>query len=191
MITQEETITARAWIGCLGCYNGGTLNGAWVDGLNAGEIDKALNVKIGDPAIYGANCQICTACGSDEFWVFDHEGYAGLIKGECSPIEAQEAAELLQTIAEESGDLEAGIAWVNWTGKDWDADSFRDDFQGRYDSFMTFAEELAQELYGQELEAARWPFSCIDWDRAARDLSFDYYEDTAASNGDSLIFRAC
>jgi hypothetical protein len=97
-----EITEPKAWVGCLGCYNSGSLNGAWVDGLEAGDISKAVKVKTGAPAIYGENCPVCIKCGSDEFWVFDHEGYSGLISGECSPSEAQEKAELLVSVDEES-----------------------------------------------------------------------------------------
>ncbi len=40
--------------------------------------------------------------------------------------------------------------------------------------FETYAQELAEDIYGREVNAAKWPFSCIDWERAARELQGDY-----------------
>jgi|SRR5215472_364036 len=40
--------------------------------------------------------------------------------------------------------------------------------------FQKYAEELADELYGREIGGAKWPFSCIDWEQAARELQTDY-----------------
>jgi antirestriction protein len=120
-----EITDPKAWVGCLGCYNSGSLNGAWVDGLEAGDISKAVKIKTGAPAIYGENCPVCIKCGSDEFWVFDHEGFNGLISGECSPSEAQEKAELLASV--EEGEREAFTAWLS-TGGSEDVEEFRDSY---------------------------------------------------------------
>lgn len=41
--------------------------------------------------------------------------------------------------------------------------------------FETYAEELADDcgMVDRKL-ASRWPYTCIDWERAARDLQMDY-----------------
>lgn len=39
--------------------------------------------------------------------------------------------------------------------------------------FRDYAQELAEEL-GADLNRAVWPYTCIDWDAAARDLRQDY-----------------
>ena len=39
--------------------------------------------------------------------------------------------------------------------------------------FTTYAQELAEDL-GAIDSNATWPNNCIDWDRAARELQFDY-----------------
>ncbi len=39
--------------------------------------------------------------------------------------------------------------------------------------FVTYAQELADDI-GAVDSSAGWPAYCIDWDRAARDLSMDY-----------------
>ena len=67
--------------------------------------------------------------------------------------------------------------------------SVQDSYQGEHDSFQEYAEELARELYREQLDAARWPFSCINWEHAARELSYDYHTENAPGGG-VFIFRA-
>lgn len=40
--------------------------------------------------------------------------------------------------------------------------------------FQAYAEELAEDLCGNEMRAASWPLNCIDWERAASQLQADY-----------------
>lgn len=40
--------------------------------------------------------------------------------------------------------------------------------------FKDYAKELAYDIYGEELRNARWPMSCVDWDKAASELQMDY-----------------
>lgn len=39
--------------------------------------------------------------------------------------------------------------------------------------FVEYAQELAEDC-GDFDNAARWPYNCIDWERAARELQYDY-----------------
>lgn len=39
--------------------------------------------------------------------------------------------------------------------------------------FVKYAQELADEL-GENVSAAKWPYTCIDWDAAAEELQQDY-----------------
>jgi antirestriction protein len=39
--------------------------------------------------------------------------------------------------------------------------------------FVTYAQELAEEI-GAIQSDAQWPATCIDWERAARELRIDY-----------------
>ena len=43
----------------------------------------------------------------------------------------------------------------------------------RYSHFKDYAQELAEEC-GMVMDNAKWPYTCIDWDRAARELLMDY-----------------
>ena len=159
----------RAWVGCLGCYNSGLLNGDWIDGLEAADISQAVKVKIGDPAIYGENCQVCVKCGSDEFWVFDHENFLGLIKGECSPSEAQEKAELLNDLAEDQ--REAFAAYIA-LGFEPNVSSFEDAYIGEFDTDTALAEYFVDELGSIDIPDNLRPY--FDFEAYGRDLSWDF-----------------
>ena len=186
---MNTTITdqASAWIGCLGCYNNGSLFGKWVPGIEAADLEAAGLAKVETVGEYTA--PRCVRCFGDEFAVLDHENYYGFIEGECGVTEAQEAAELIASIEAQGIDIAAAAAWISYTGQAWDRSSFEDSFQGEHDSFQEFAEELARDIYGDEIDAARWPFSCINWEHAARELSWDYHTEDAPGGG-VFIFRA-
>jgi antirestriction protein len=40
--------------------------------------------------------------------------------------------------------------------------------------FKEYAQELADDLCYTDREA-QWPYTCIDWDHAARELRYDYF----------------
>ena len=186
---KEKNISGPAvWIGCLGCYNNGSLFGKWVPGLEAGDIVAAGLASLETVGDYTA--PRCVRCFSDEFAALDHENFYGFLRGECSTVEAQEAAETLEEIERAGIDLEAAGAWREFTGQAWDQNSFEDTFQGEHDSFQEYAEELARDIYGDQLDAARWPFSCINWEHAARELSYDYHTEDS-TRGTVFIFRNC
>jgi len=50
-----------------------------------------------------------------------------------------------------------------------------DMYRGEYDSDNDFAEQWAEDT-GSIDKMVNWPYDCIDWDRAARDLMQDYTE---------------
>jgi len=159
----------KAWVGCLGCYNSVLLNGAWVEGVEAGDISKAVKIKTGEPAIYGENCPACIKCGSDEFWVFDHEGYEGLISGECSPSEAQSKAELLASA--DDSEREAFIAWLA-LGMGEDLEAMREAYWGEFDTYTELAEYFIDELGSFNIPDNIRPY--FDFEAYGRDLSFDF-----------------
>lgn len=51
----------------------------------------------------------------------------------------------------------------------------QDAYVGTYQSDEEFAEELAEEM-GFITSNAKWPYTCIDWEQAARDLMYDYFQ---------------
>lgn len=73
-------------------------------------------------------------------------------------------------------DSEAYKAYAECVGGEYDTvGGFEDSYAGQFDSDETFAENLADEL-GLIDANASWPNTCIDWERAAREIMFDYYE---------------
>lgn len=62
--------------------------------------------------------------------------------------------------------------------------NFYEAFAGEWDSPVEFAQQLAEDL-GVELPSTdAWPLYCIDWDYAAREIMFDYWE------SDGFYFRS-
>ena len=89
----------RVWIGCLACYNAGRLVGKWVDAIEAGDKTPA---DIHDNATTLLSLESRDG-GSphEELWCMDHENFGGLLTGECSPMTAQEIAEVIEKLYEE------------------------------------------------------------------------------------------
>jgi antirestriction protein len=181
----------RVWVGCLGCYNAGHLFGYWVDAIDAPTTTdewvtecRKRGQSVSDPGIYDLH---------EELWVFDHENFGGLLKGECSPSEAKRIAELVEDVS----DLDAFKAYFDNVGGDIDTalEQFTDAYCGQYNSGADYAQELAEECdmlavggrYGEKPVdlSDRWPFTCIDWDRAWRELSMDGY----SISSDGYVFR--
>jgi antirestriction protein len=184
---QATRETPRVWIGCLGCYNAGALVGAWIDATE-GE-DYEPHDAIGGDA--GFDVPPCGRIeGSDERWVFDHEGFGGFLTGECSPSEAQRIAEGIAEVPDYV-ELAAVSAWAEDYGPAEvdlsDLSDFEDAYQGTYDSEQDFAQELAEEI-GAIPEDLAWPMACIDWGQATRELFMDYWS-ASAPGGGVYVFR--
>lgn len=80
------------------------------------------------------------------------------------PYEVDEIAELRDLLR----DLRGYGGDEQWRG-DWYPITLIDDVY-----FEDYARELAEDLYGDALGRAVWPFTCIDWQQAAQDLRQDY-----------------
>ncbi len=44
----------------------------------------------------------------------------------------------------------------------------------RDSNWTAYAQEYAEEICESDMREARWPFNCIDWDEASRQLQMDY-----------------
>jgi antirestriction protein len=171
MTTTTDTTTPRVWVGCLGCYNGGTLNGVWVDGSEASEIVAVAGLATLEN-VGGYIAPRCKICFGDEFWVFDHENFGGLISGECSPQEAQEKAELLESLEEDR--REAFIEYAGHVGAEYaDVSRFEDAYMGQYEQAEDFARELLEST--GELAGDSFLSRYFDWEAYTRDLFYDYF----------------
>jgi len=172
------TDTPRVWIGCLACYNGGALVGCWQDAEVANDV-LPEHIHEGPTS-------------HEELWVMDHDGFRGVLKGECSPATAQELAEAMAEVEAAGIDLDAFIAWVDYTGETFTSasqDEFTDKFRGHWSSEEEYAEDLASEtgllsmpkrkswVGYDDRETERHPLAdYVDWDKYARTLfSEDLY----------------
>lgn len=91
------------------------------------------------------------------------EELESLVNDEDSPLDDDETDELklLQSLAE---DASGSPDWVY--GETLIRDSY----------FAEYAQELAEDCgYLDQAGSDRWPFTCIDWEKAARELQQDYY----------------
>lgn len=165
-MTMVGTEAPRVWVGCLACYNGAVLVGEWWDATSAPLDMEEFNAD--GPALPPEHL----AEEHEELWVFDHENFHGLLTGECSPSEARELAEVLESVDNPA----AFAAYVadqgrDYAAQDWDAfkSQFEDAFCGEYESGADYAQELAEQL-GLDDDSARWPMTCVDWDRAWDEL---------------------
>lgn len=196
MMTMTATGTPRVWVGCLACYNAaGYLVGEWFDAVDAPqEMDEfSPRVFCGKvaPGGHAENMH-------EELWVFDHEGFHGLLTGECSPSEARKLAEVLDSVdnpeafAAYVGNVGLG---VTASGEDNYGDavaSFEDAFCGEFDCGGDYAQDLADDLdLLPDPVFGRWPFTCIDWERAwgVLDVGGDNFA-VATGRGTVYVFRS-
>ncbi len=161
--------TPRAWIGCLACYNAGSLVGDWFDAATADGV-TAYDVH-GDSR----------ADSHDELWCFDQENIP--VRGELDPLTAAAWGRCLAEVDEHL--RPALCAWVE--SGDYIAEEntdlpsisdFEECYQGAWDTFGEYAEQLADDiglLADVPEEIARY----FDWQAWSRDLAFDYstYDD--------------
>ena len=168
-MTIAPTATAnpyRVWVGCLACYNSGLLLGDWFDADDCPDDQESFNETVKVPRSHIAE-------GHEEFWVMDHENSP--VSGEYSPMDAQQYADWMEQLHET--DYAAFRAYLS-NGYDFDEDSvdnFHEAYAGQWDSDADFAEQFAEDIDAIP-ENLPWPMSCIDWDHAARELMYDYFE---------------
>lgn len=102
---------------------------------------------------------------ADSLWEFNGTEYLTETEAHAAAVEAwngtDEGEELnsllkLQEQSEGYSDWTHGVALI------------------RDSHFENYARELAEDLHGAKIRDAEWPFSCIDWEKAANDLQTDY-----------------
>lgn len=161
----------RVWVGCLACYNDGRLVGEWFDAdscpQDMEEFDASFKRHEGAPSVHGIQLN-----PHEELWVMDHENSP--VDGEYSPMDAAQYAEWLEGVDDPS----ILKAWLS-NGNEFNADTaeeMNEAYAGTFDSDSDFAQNMADEL-GLMKDDMPWPYTCIDWDHAARELMYDYWED--------------
>lgn len=187
--TRPNADRPEVWVGCIGCRNAGRLVGDWFDAndcpVDMAEFEQATTAFL--PWVHFGE-------GHEELWVFDHQGFAGVLTGECSPTEAQRLAVLIEQAEDRGLPTEALAHWLNDGHHADDADELldglQDAYRGHWDSGADYAQELAEEIGALPQDVA-WPVTCINWDHAWREqeLGGDNWAIRAADGG-YLIFRA-
>jgi antirestriction protein len=116
----------------------------------------------------------------EEIMITDYEGFPKHFYSESMSFETLfEYFERAEACYHDSDIIEAFADLGSYSLDDVDAffDALEESYQGEYTSDEDFAQTLADDL-GVEISNS-WPHNCIDWERAARDLMYDYSE----SNG--------
>lgn len=118
----------------------------------------------------------------------ESQGFTALLNDRLDAIEEAEEEEikltdkstdeqLLKQMEEygiDEDELEACRAYVYAMGAD-NLAGFEEAYCGEYDDKEEFAQEQA-EACGDLERNPRWPYNCIDWEQAARELMYDYTE---------------
>lgn len=166
--------TPRIYVACLASYNAGELHGAWVD------LDSDKDVM--GEAIASMLATSPTT-GAEDYAIHNTENLPSCV-GEYTSLDD------LATLAElydEHGD--AALAALEEAGAG-DLDDVRealeDCYVGEYDNDEDFAYSMAEDM-GLLQDNAQWPYTCIDWGLAARELMYDYF--AVNWNGTRYYFR--
>lgn len=142
----------RVWIGCLGCYNEGRLVGEWTPAEDA----ESVTVEYLHDTQLSASDRI-QGHGHEELWVMDHEGFGGLLTGECSPAEAQRLAELVDDLTDDERTAFGYYVENMHSGPVGDdtVTAFRDAYLGCYESFESWAWQYLEDT-GMLAELPAW-----------------------------------
>lgn len=141
-MTEKKT-TPSAWIGCLQCYNAGALVGEWFEGDEIADVTpRTIHPHLAGPV----------ADTHEEMWVMDHEGFDGLIDGECSPMDAARLFTLHTSLDEQGIPVAAFAQWCSGQGADVeDADALAD-FEGKYMGEWETPRDWAEDLLEDQLD---------------------------------------
>ena len=169
--------TPRVWIGCLACYNAGSLVGDWFDAESADEVTLA-DVHEGSGLDY-AECE--------ELWCFDHENIP--VQGELDPLAAAAWGRVYTEVGPKHWPalyawVESGDYVAEGTGDLPSISDFEERYQGHWESFEDYARELADDI-GLLADVPEEIANYFDWDSWTRDLAFDF---TTHDNPEGGVF---
>ena len=171
------------YVACLASYNGGILQGAWLD---------LEQCKDEEDIQEGIDWVIATSPepGAEEWAMHDSSGLPGYLSRTEWPALGELVAWVdgLSAYADEDNREAYRLECEN-QGQTIDEDSFRETYCGCHGSGEDYAQELAEEL-GSIPEGAGWPLTCIDWESAWRELTYDGYREEDCSSGGVHIFRS-
>lgn len=167
---------ARIFLTDYASYNNGTQFefGHWVELSGFNDADE-LNAYISE---HFAECDKKSPLDSprEEIMITDFEGFPEEFYSESMSFENLfEYFERAESCHYDLDVIEAFAAIGNYKLTDLDEffDALEDSYSGEFTSDEAFAEDMAEQIGFEQPDA--WPYNCIDWERAARDLMYDYY----------------
>lgn len=163
----------KIYVGTYAKYNNGSIAGDWFDLSDYSDAAELMAAM--------------AECHDDEkdpeYMIQDKEGPRCITKAIDESMTKSEWDAIYQAIdeAEDSHiDIEVIDAYCENMGGsilDNKISDIEEAYSGEYGSNEEFAEDMADQL-GYEIPN-QWPYRCIDWEYAARELMYDYFE----SNG--------
>ena len=170
------------YIACLASYNGGILQGAWIDLEECHDTEDIQE---------GINWVLATSPepGAEEWAMHDSSGLPSYLSRTEWPALGDLVAWADGLSAMYRDEREAYRLECENQGQTLDQDDFRETYCGCWSSGEQYAQELAEEL-GSVPQDAAWPLTCIDWESAWRDLTFDGYRADDCASGGVHIFRS-
>jgi len=150
----------KVYVGTYAKYNNGSISGEWLTLSNYVDAEDFLIA-----------CQELHQDEHDpEFMFQDIDGeHFGMISE--SSID-DSLWELINTLDDDEAEIYAAYR-KNFDGS-WA--ECQDAYSGKYDSDEAFAEDMAEQC-GMLQDKVSWPYTCIDWEWAARELMYDYIEE--------------
>lgn len=154
----------QVWLGCLACYNAGSLIGTWMGVKEALDTDSETLHKKMIPTWKLGNSH-------EELWVFDHENTG--LKGEFGLNKIKSIAKTYEEVGDAA--WPTYIAWLDHTGNDYlDVSTFEDNYIGEWSSFSDYAYQQAEDLLACTEGGNGILANYFDYDQWERDLSMDY-----------------
>lgn len=176
----------RVWIGCLACYNDGTLAGKWFNALDA------------DDVIPAEVCRFGVKTWHEELWVMDMDETRGWLREECSPSEAAQIARTIESIEDNHDDPEMVLAWAEHEGTrdeivrdEYDRvqrNDFADAYCGEFDNETDYAYNLVDDL-GMLHNVDETLANYFDYEAFARDLFMGDNYSISLPGGGIAVFR--
>lgn len=167
-----KTLEIRIYVGTYNKYNNGSIFGEWLE--------------LSDYSSYEEFDEACRELHKDEddpefmFQDFEAPGLfesLGLISESHLSEEIFEAIEELEAA---SYDIEIYSSYATHIGFKGDISALIEEteeaYAGEFDNDEEFAQEMAEQT-GMMEEKPSWPYTCIDWEWAARELMYDYFEE--------------
>jgi hypothetical protein len=178
LVTSSNHLTMNQVTVSIHCKN----NDQWYDIDSSTDIDELIE-QIQDELQEGEEDRVEDIALTFDEWKMSTDLLIGLQSSSEIPEDLPEAIEALENAdydlevyeayEDNRGTSPSDLSDIEMLIRDTD-----EAYQGEYDSDEKFAQEMADQL-GAVDKNASWPMTCIDWEQAASELMYDYFE----SNG--------